>query len=546
MALDIRTIIALLALGDIAAIAIILVYPRGARSDQPIVAFLAGKAFQALAWTLLFFRSVLPDALSIHVGNGFLFLGFAAEALALGTIGGRDRRQELWYALIVVFGYIAFLIFLEQPNLRVVAASFVTGAIYARLSTVLLSRARRSPIRLTMGLAAGLYTLFMIARALIALKDCSFGLFTASLVQYLAFLPQYIVLIIGTVGFMLLVMERDDERLRESEEKYRSVAERANEAIVIIQDGAIVFANRRAAEMVRSPSSSALLGDRMDRWVFGGDLEGVKDRQKARLAGKAVEPGEEFRLVAADGAISWVSSSASVISFRGRPATLALLADIDERKRQQERIERLLAEKELLLREVNHRVKNNLGVAISLLSLQAGAAGNSGAEAVLTEAQARLTTMAELYESLHRAGSSGVLSIRDYLPSLTKEVAQLFPRVPAVRFALDLDEIQLGAELLSPIGIILNEIMTNSLKHAFETTGAPLISLSAKMRGGRVLIRCGDNGRGLPADFDPASSTGFGASLILALLRQIGASWRIDREGGTAWELEFPPSLSPR
>ncbi|HUX36951.1 MAG TPA: PAS domain S-box protein, partial [Rectinemataceae bacterium] len=410
----------------------------------------------------------------------------------------------------------------------------------------LLSRAKRSPIRLTMGVATGLYTLVMIARAVIALKDNSFGLFTPSVVQYLAFLPQYIVLIVGTIGFMLLVKERDDERLRESEEKYRSVAERANEAIVIIQDGFIVFANRRAAEMVSAPSSSALVGGNIDRWVFGEDLERVKERQRARLAGEGLPPSEEFRLVSADGAISWVSSSASVIPYRGRPATLALLADIGEHKRQQERIEKLLAEKELLLREVNHRVKNNLGVAISLLSLQAGGAGNSRAEAILTEAQARLTTMAELYESLHRAGSSGVLSIRDYLPSLTKEVAQLFPREPAVRFALDLDDIELGAELLSPLGIILNEIMTNSLKHAFDGTKTPLISLSGTMRDGRVVIRCGDNGKGLPPDFDPENSKGFGASLISALLRQLGASWRIDREGGTAWELEFPPSLSPR
>jgi len=233
-------------------------------------------------------------------------------------------------------------------------------------------------------------------------------------------------------------------------------------------------------------------------------------------------------VIGPDGKPFWVSSSSSIISFRGRPANLAVISDIDERKRQQERIERLLAEKELLLREVNHRVKNNLGVAISLLSLHSGAAAGRPAEEVLAEAQSMLATMSELYESLHRAGSSGSLSIRDYLPSLVDEVSRLFPMDPPVRFDLDLEDIRLDARILSPLGIILNEIMTNSFRHAFGGVAAPHIRIDARLRDGLVSIACADNGRGLPPGFDPIASTGFGSNVILALAGQLGASWRVE------------------
>ncbi len=550
MQLDIRTLILLLALGDVAAILIMLAYVRKAALEAATLFFLIGAALQAIAWTLLGLRGTLPDALSILAGNALIFAGFSFEALGFASVGGRNRAEEREYLLIVAIGLVLLLPFQAKANLRVAVASLVTVAIYARFALSLAGRARRSPLSGTIAIAAAAYALALGARALIAAMQSSFTLFSTHFVQYLAMLPQYLMLILGTVGFILLLKERDDELLRESEEKYRLVTERANEAIVIIQDGKYVFANRRAAEMVGRANPSEMIDKEMGSKIHGEDQERVRERVLARLAGKEVPAGCDFRILGPDGTPFWVSSSSSLITYKGRPANLAVISDIDERKRQQESIEKLLAEKELLLREVNHRVKNNLGVAISLLSLHAGAAAGRPAEDVLAEAGSMLATMSELYESLHRAGSSGTLSIRDYLPSLVDEVSRLFPMEPPIRFGLDLADIRLDARLLSPLGIILNEIMTNSLRHGFEGIAVPTIYIGAGLSGGIVSIVCSDNGKGFPPGFDPAKSTGFGATLILALARQLGATWKVGsgrgrhEEGadgpGASWSFEFP------
>lgn len=538
--LDIRTLIFLLALGDLAALLIIFVSARPELRNSSTASFLAGKLSQTLGWILLFLRDRIADLLSVQLGNALLLAGFAAEALAVGTVRGRDRRQEALYGAILLIGYGLFLLFSGSHNLRVVFASLATLLIFASLGLVLLRQPEASPLREALALAALLYALAHGMRALIASGRSSFTLFTPDLVQYLAFLPLYIALVLGTVGYILLLKEKDDEALRESEEKYRSVAERASEAIAIIQDGRYVYANRRAAELGGLSGPEELLGREFGSTVIEEDRERVILHQMARLEGKAVGQAEDYRYRRADGSVRWATSSASLIAFRGRPATLLLVADIDERRRQQERIEALLAEKELLLREVNHRVKNNLGVAMGLLALQANRAAGRPAAEVLAEAQSLLGTMSELYETLHRAGSTGSLSLRLYLPSIVDEVSRLFPREPPVRFELDIDDVELDARVLSPLGILLNEIMTNSLRHAFKDAAEPRILLRARLAGERIEILCADNGRGPPPGFHPASSEGFGSKLILALLGQLHADWSLEEGSGMRWRIGLP------
>ena len=539
LSLDIRTITFLLALGDLAAIGIILAYGRRSLRDAPLTTFLIGKSLQGAAWALFFVRGSIPGFYSVFVGNALLFSGIAMECLAIGTVRGRDSRQELAYGLILAIGYPLFIIFSTYENSRVTIASLICMSIYAHLSYILLRKNRASPLVVMIGIASGIYALALSARAVIAAPQESFLLFARNWVQYLAFLPQFLALVLGTLGFLLLVKERDDERLVESEGKYRSVTEHASEAIVLIQEGLFVYANRRAIEMAGYASVDELIGTRMEERILPEDKAYALSSLERWMEEQKGEPSIDFRLLRADGSSLWVSTRASLLTYKGRTAVLALISDIDERKRQQERIEKLLAEKELLLREVNHRVKNNLGVAISLLSLQTAEATNRPAGEMLVEAQARLATMSELYESLHRVGSSAALSIRDYLPRLVEEVTQLFPRTPPVSVEIDLDDIVLDAHLLSPLGIILNELMTNSLRHAFEGIKYPKIFLAGKLEEGRVHIRCGDNGKGLPEGFDPSLSTGFGSSVILALAGQMNCSLRIERGEGTVWHLEF-------
>jgi len=327
--------------------------------------------------------------------------------------------------------------------------------------------------------------------------------------------------------------------LRESEDKYRTLVEKASEAIVIAQDGILRFANSRMGVLV-GVRVEDLVGKPLVDHVWPEDREAVLSHHLAREAGKVAPEAYDFRILDRDGRPLWISITATAILWQGRPASLGLLTDIDARKRQEERIAGLLRDKDLLLREVHHRVKNNLSVAMSLLALQSGEERKRDPDEVLMDAHNRLHAMVELYERLYRVGDFEAISVRDYLPSLVRGITAVFPQGKAVAFDLDLEDLRLDPQRLSSIGIIVNEIVTNSMKYAFEKVAEPRIGISVRSRGERVELACGDNGPGLPAGLDLAEPQGFGIQLISMLAEQLHGSLRTGEGTGTSWLLGFP------
>ncbi len=547
---DIQTVILVLVVGNGALSAVILGY-RGFRSLERAGAFyLSAKLCQAAGWSLIFLRGLIPDAASVLLGNLLLTSGFSLEALALGSVGGKNEDQFFFYGPIVAAGAFFLAVFGRTPSGRVVVASLANSAVYFSLAFFMLRR-DRTRLRTFIGAVSAAYSFALGLRALAALQDPSFTVFSPALIQTATFFPQILFLVIGGAGFFFFVKEKDDEALRESEEKYRNVSENANEAIVIVQDERFVYANRMCGVLLGVPDPSALIGRAFDEAIWPEDRAFTKEQHLRRICGEPVDSAYEVRIVGVRGFPRWVSISASLIPWKGRSAALALITDVDERRKQRERIERLLEEKELLLREVNHRVKNNLTVAISLLSLQSGADSGASAADILRDAESRLRTMSELYETLNTRGESKFLPLKEYLGNLIDEIRVLFPRNPPIRFDLDMDGAVLDADTLSAVGLLVNEIVTNSLKHAFgaapgASVSDPAILISARLVGDRIELRCGDNGCGLPADFRMDASSGFGMQVIAMLARQLGAQWSVDRDGGTRWRFDFAPkAISP-
>lgn len=540
---DIPTTIFVLIVGDLALAATILAYRGLAGQERSTRIFLAAKLCQAAAWLLLNLRGLIPDVISVLVGNGFLLSGFSLEALSLGTIAGSDKRQYALYAVFPVCCVVALALWGGKASDRVVSASLMTAGIYLSLAFFMLEK-NRSRLRVFIGSAALVFALVMVLRAAAAMRNQSFTLFTVAHVQTATFMTQILFLIIGGAGFFFILKERDDRLLRESEEKYRTVTENVAEAIAILQDGRYVFANRVAGELFGGGGPEVLLGREFGGLFWPEDRDRLKENYRKRVNREPLESKYDVRLIGKDGHPQWVSISASVIDWHGRPAVLALLSDIDERKRQQERIEKLLAEKEMLLREVNHRVKNNLTVAVSLLSIQSNAQGEKPAAEVLRDAQSRLRTMSELYDALNAKGSYAELPLKTYLGSIVDEIVLLYPRDPPVSVELDIDETVLDSGTLSAVGLLVNEVLTNSLKHAFGGIPQPKLSVRARCENDAVSLVCADNGIGLPPDASPESSSGFGLQVISMLARQLRAAMQVNRERGTRWRFEFPLSRS--
>lgn len=218
------------------------------------------------------------------------------------------------------------------------------------------------------------------------------------------------------------------------------------------------------------------------------------------------------------------------------------LLDISEHQKAEQKIKVLLNEKELLLREVHHRIKNNMATITSLLNMQIDAQKDPSARLALLDAAGRVQSMMVLYDKLYRSGDFGSISLQAYVSDLIADVVDLFPSRAWVQVFVDIVDIALPAQILAPLGIIINELITNSMKYAFpepRPEGVGRILFSAVQADGKCRIVYEDNGIGLPANFSLKQSTGFGMQLVSVLVEQIEASIRVEAGSGAKFVIEF-------
>jgi len=211
---------------------------------------------------------------------------------------------------------------------------------------------------------------------------------------------------------------------------------------------------------------------------------------------------------------------------------------ITEREKAEDKIRSLLAEKELLLKEVHHRIKNNMNTMMSLLSLQARSLGDPGSVAALNDARRRIQSMMLLYDKLYRSEGFRELSIREYLTALVRDIIENFPNREAVTVTTQVDDFVLDEKKLSAVGLIINELLTNAMKYAFTGRESGSIVITASLQERHAMIVVQDNGVGVPGDFDLHASRGFGLQLVDMLTQQIDGTMRIERGEGTAFILE--------
>jgi PAS domain S-box-containing protein len=209
------------------------------------------------------------------------------------------------------------------------------------------------------------------------------------------------------------------------------------------------------------------------------------------------------------------------------------------RKRHENIIKNILADKELILKEVHHRIKNNMNTISSLLSLQASSISEPTAVKALQDAGNRVQSMSVLYDQLYRSADFTELSVKQYLSALVDDVLQNFPNSGMVRVEKDLQDFNLEAKRLQPLGIIINELLTNIMKYAFKGRDSGLIVVSATNSNGHVTISVQDDGLGMPETVAFDNSTGFGLQLVEALTQQLNGTIRIERTNGTKVVLEF-------
>jgi PAS domain S-box-containing protein len=328
------------------------------------------------------------------------------------------------------------------------------------------------------------------------------------------------------------------EELRRSEELYQGLFQksRAVELLIDGSDGRIVDANSAAAAF------------------YGYSAEELKSMKISRLNTLPIEQlrlemqqalNENvdsffFRHRLSGGEIRDVEVYSSPMMVRGQLLLHSIIHDISDRIEADRKIRALVQEKELLVRESHHRVKNNMLTICGLLSLEARTLGEAGCREPLVKAAGRLQRMMVLYDRLYRTGPGKETGMREFLPSLVDEIVAVVQTDTEIRTAVEAEDFSLNPEIMTPLGIIVNELITNSIKYAFEGSNEGQIRISVKKRGSTVTLVFADNGIGLPESVGLGNSTGFGLKLIEMMLKQLGGSIAISRNGGTEFRIEIP------
>lgn len=217
------------------------------------------------------------------------------------------------------------------------------------------------------------------------------------------------------------------------------------------------------------------------------------------------------------------------------------LTDITERKKAQESIRSNLKEKETLLAEIHHRVKNNLAVVASLMQLQAMESDSPELQDELIESVLRIKSMASIHEHLYKAEIFSKLDLAGNLKSLVRDVIDTMQYSSDISLKFDCDEVYLNINQAIPCSLILNEVITNIIKHAFKELEKGEISLQLHQdEKDMVAIKVQDNGRGLPEGFDQNELSTLGMQLIKTLSAQLSAEYRYESlEKGTEFTLRF-------
>lgn len=217
--------------------------------------------------------------------------------------------------------------------------------------------------------------------------------------------------------------------------------------------------------------------------------------------------------------------------------------DITERKKAEANVQAALKEKEILLKEIHHRVKNNMQVVTSLMNLQAAKTPNKLIKDAFLDAQSRVQSMAIVHEILYRSQNIMEINLQSYIEKLVKHLLQAFSsRINRVDFKIDAGELAIGIDQASPCGLILNELITNALKYAFPPDNDGVIQIMAACGpDDKITMVVADNGIGLPQDIDPSTSETLGLRLVIRLIEdQLGGIWWIDRDNGTCWTIQWP------
>ncbi len=344
-----------------------------------------------------------------------------------------------------------------------------------------------------------------------------------------------------------LKRERTHRQLRESEEKYQNLASVSPVGIFRTDvGGRTTYVNPMWCE-ISGLDAGAALGDGWLQAVHPSDREllrqGWEDAARAHLPSMA-----DYRFLHADGKVVWVMGRATLEKDSAGQVTgyVGTITDISERRQAEEIVRASLKEKEILLKEVHHRVKNNLMTIIGLIKMQEKKAAEATENTLLLELEGRIRSMAMVHESLYKSDNLARIDLRQYIKGMVLHIQAQFKTACNIRLEMRAVGIDVGLDIAVPCGLILNELITNAFKHAFPEGGAdggdgtPEVKVVTAAQDGTLILTVADNGVGFPASGDLGETQTLGLNLVRMLSQQLRGRVESIGKTGTVIRVQFP------
>ena len=319
----------------------------------------------------------------------------------------------------------------------------------------------------------------------------------------------------------------------------------ADDAIISIdQDQHIILFNQ-GAERLFGYTSQEMAGQSLDMLLPARHVaihrQHIRDFAASKTSARRMGERSEIRARRKNGTEFPAEASISKVAVEGQTMFTVILRDVSDRVAAEEKIRNSLREKEALLKEIHHRVKNNLQVVSSLLGLQSRAVGDETTRRMFQDSQNRIHSMALLHESLYQSNNLSRIDFPEYIRQLASHLFHSYG-IPADRIHLrtDLDRLYLNLDAAVPCGLIINELISNSLKYAFPDGRAGEVRVELREQPDHMArLVVSDNGVGLRTDIDWETARSLGLRLVRTLAEQLGAKLEVHSREGTQVQLTF-------
>jgi len=560
MNIDIRTLSIVLSITAVLQTSVILMQYLANKTYKGIGWWLTGYMFLAASSAFIPLREIaILEKPSIIMTNLFQIAGAVSLYFGINTFFNKKINSIFPLFFSLTYMAIASYFTFADNNLpmRIINNSIVMAIASFIISYTLIVHKKRS-IAISVIFLSSIFIIqgimYSFRAAITIIQPVTGDFFTPTMIQVSVFMISLININLWMTGFIVMINQRLNEDNLEAKEHFELIFNTSPDAAIIsrldngyiisVNDGFVSLSGLTREEVLSRTASEIAI------WNNADDITKIT----SGLRKKGITENTEIDFKDKKGDILSGLVSAKIVTLRGIPHVISVARDITLRKKiedkliraidevikQKENAENANREKELLLREVHHRIKNNMSTVMGLLSIQTDTVKEPAAIAALEDTISRIRSMMVLYDKLYRSEGFIAISIKEYLSPLVDEIAGIFPNIKVIKIEKNIDDFMANAETLFSLGIIINELITNMMKYAFTGMESGVISISASLLDSRASVIIKDNGIGIPASVDIDNSAGFGLQLVSMLIQQIRGTIQIDRNNGTKFTIEFP------